>query len=84
MELFIAPVRDAWDIPAQYQEIDGAPSGAAWGACIEAEEVCPGCANATDLTCAVAGGYECAAPGPGGGKYTRNLQVLVIYSPFFP
>lgn len=75
MELFIAPVRDAWDIPSQYQEIDGAPSGSSWGACIEAEDVCPGCANATDATCAVAGGYECADPGPGGdlGRFTNGV-----------
>ena len=42
MELFIAPVRDEFDVPAEYQEIDGAPSGAIWGSCITAEAVCPG------------------------------------------
>lgn len=72
MELFIAPVRDRWDVPAEYQEIDGAPSGAIWGSCISAADVCPGCANVTDTTCAAPGAYECSS-GEDLGRFTNGV-----------
>lgn len=71
MEIFIAPVRDRWDVPAEYQEIDGAPTGAVWGSCIAAADVCPGCANVTDPTCAAPGAYECA--GEELGRFTNGV-----------
>jgi hypothetical protein len=71
LELFIAPVRGAWDIPAQYHEIDGAPSGAAWGSCIDAEAFCPGCANVTDVTCANDGEFTCT--GGGLAEFTNGV-----------
>jgi hypothetical protein len=71
MELFVAPVHDRWDVPSEYQEIDGAPSGAIWGSCINAADVCPGCANATEPTCAVPGAYECL--GEELGRFTNGV-----------
>lgn len=71
MELFIAPVHDRWDVPSEYQEIDGAPSGAIWGSCINSAEVCPGCANATEPTCAIPGAYECV--GEELGRFTNGV-----------
>ena len=64
-------VRDRWEVPAEYQEIDGAPTGAIWGSCIHTDEVCPGCANATEPTCAIPGAYECA--GEALGRFTNGV-----------
>jgi len=71
MELFIAPVRAAWDNPAEYHEIDGSPPGALWGACIDAEDVCPGCANATERTCQETGAFDCE--GECLGRFTNGV-----------
>jgi hypothetical protein len=72
MELFIAPVRGEWDIPSEYHEVDGSPSGSIWGSCIDAEAVCPGCANVT-VRCRP---INVALYHPGDG-YARPIEMPV-------